>query len=247
MGQITVKFSGICTHIRDAIFDDAVSPATMPPHRVVLVHGESGAYFEAQQQSVPPHMPLLRIDPRSLLQPLPYIPGLQLQIPGAWLLQGVRLRVANAVSDQPLRYDSTWDEIMPSLTFYAGMSNPPLTLDAEVVTGEIAACYFDVDCGDFTTKYIDANDYAAKAVLTVQTDGPPQLEITRFFDQRRTLLPLPDDIAIVVENVGETKDTDWDFLLHYLVAQTIPPTATPPPVRDVPSGIGAGCSNSSYP
>ena len=84
-------------------------------------------------------------------------------------------------------------------------------------------------------------------MLTVETEGAPQLEVTRFFDRKQSVVTLLDGITVVVENIGDTKDTDWDFLLHYLVAQTVPPQATHPPVCDSPSGIGEGCSNSNYP
>src|SRR5713226_3334928 len=120
MGLINVKFSGICTHVRNALLTDTAQLAGMPPHRVILVHAECGAYFESHQASVPPHIPLLEIDPRSIEGTTGGLEGLELKVPGVWQLRGVSLRIANPIPSETLIYAPDWEQVMPSLTFYAG-------------------------------------------------------------------------------------------------------------------------------
>ena len=52
--SLTVHFTGICTHV----------PGTGGMHRVVLVRADNGANIN--DAALPPHIPVLRIDPADI-------------------------------------------------------------------------------------------------------------------------------------------------------------------------------------
>jgi hypothetical protein len=107
---------------------------------------------------------------------------------------------------------------------------PSLTVDAyqysdEVVLGGRASCYFDVMSG--TAAPDDAGGKIAGVAITIETDGPPVLLASPFFQatERRPAvsrieLPPGDDVKLIVANIGpgcgEGGADGLDFLLNYL-------------------------------
>jgi hypothetical protein len=239
MDSLTVYFVGICTHLREYTSRET-------EHRVVLINARGGK--EINKKTIVGHEASLRyLDLKLTPQHEP--------------LHGVRITVKNATTTN-LAYDNSFFTCIPRVTAYApGI----MSLSLDVAKGHdpnLVAAYFDVTAGRFIAGY-DSND-ASVAVLNVPTDGPPILTIENFPthpDGPSTKeIHLPPDAHIQLENVGPGRaqgDAPHDFLLNFLIAQTIPPDATWPTTRancklqfSLPfesNTVDPGCSNSNYP
>lgn len=239
MGNLTVYFVGVCTHLREFTSRET-------EHRVVLINAREGK--EINGRKIVRHDATLRyLDPQGTPQHEP--------------LNGVRITIKNP-STTGLVYDKSFFTCIPRLTAYAPNV---MSLSLDVAKGHdpnLAAAYFDVTAGRFIAG-ADSND-ASVAVLNIPTDGDPILSIEHFPTHPAGAItkeiPLPPNAHIQLENVGPGRaqgDGPHDFLLNLLVAQVIPPDATWPTTRadcklDVavpfPSNtVDPGCSNSNYP
>jgi len=239
MGNLTVYFAGVCTHLREFTSRET-------EHRVVLINAREGK--EINGRKIVGHEATLRyLDPQGTPQHEP--------------LNGVRITIKNP-SHTGIVYDKSFFTCIPRLTTHAPKV---MSLSLDVAKGHdpnLVAAYFDIPAGRLIAG-ADSND-ASVAVLNIATDGDPILSIEHFpthpAGPRTTELLLPPNAHIQLENVGPGRaqgDGPHDFLLNLLVAQVIPPDATWPTTRadcklDValpfPSNtVDPGCSNSNYP
>jgi hypothetical protein len=239
MGNLTVYFVGICTHLREFTSRET-------EHRVVLINAREGK----------------EINGRTIVQHEATLRYLDLErTPRHEPLNGVRITIKNP-STTDIAYDKSFFTCIPRLTTYAPNI---MSLSLDVAKGHdpnLVAAYFDITAGRLIAG-ADAND-ASVAVLNVPTDGNPILSIETFpghpNGQATKQILLPPDAHIQLENVGPGLghgEGPHDFLLNLLVAQVIPPDATWPTTRadcklDVAlpfrgNTVDPGCSNSNYP
>lgn len=230
---LTVNFTGICTHI-----------TSDTQHRVVLVHAEDGASINSAK--IPPHVPLLRINPDDILNVDGWLYGLQpTPRDGMWIMRGVQLHL-DGIVDAVYTHEPSYADVprLKSLTPTA-----PLLSDDVVKNGQ-AACYFDITGGHLSAS--KTKHGAVSTVLSVATTDKPALGVRCFWNDTSRSISLRPGASIHIEHTGVTLgDSDLDFLLHYRVLTSIPPNAAVPPStktqdRD-PGDITSGCSNSQYP
>jgi len=234
MGELTIYFVGICTHVENQI--EGV------PHRVVLVHEEKSVVIN--RHTIHSHMPGIQLRPRDVLAG---------SLPSSVLRQV--LHVANARGDAP-SYDSLYRSAIPSLGELAGGR---LKLDERVVTAKEhpATMYFDVKHGRFSACRVPHE--ASGAVLRIETEGDPQLILTPMDGDREAVkIDLRSGAVVTIHNgaFGAQDHVDADFLLHYKIMERIPSRARFPrkpmgeglPILpDLEVELGPGCSNSNYP
>ena len=129
----------------------------------------------------------------------------------------------------------TFDETFSLMDFV-----PQYSYSDDVVFGGQAACYFDVQSGTVETAQLDPG-LAQNVRIVIQTDGPPQLQVTPFSYRptraKTTTVTLQKDPKIpdetyelIVANLDSNPyddDVQFDFLLNYLTARGgIPMTLT---------------------
>jgi hypothetical protein len=238
MSPITVNFRGICTHVTvDA------------QQRIVLVHAEDGAFINGAK--IPPHRPLLKIDPRDIVGTDGPLYGLQATAQdGVWILRGAQLEILGGL-DLVYASDASFKDTVPHLT--ALTHDAPLLSD-DIVRNGNAACYFNVNGGKITATRQPRG--AVTTQLTVDTNDKPALSVLCFWNRETHQIFLKPGATISIEHDGnQLGDTDQDFLLHYRVLTAIPKDAGVPKDPKVPPrlegeiffDISAGCSNSQYP
>ncbi|MEO8378335.1 MAG: hypothetical protein ABI779_01605 [Acidobacteriota bacterium] len=225
--QVTVEFRGICTHFRDTV------PGV--PHRVVIPRSSSwNAGFirwpdseEPMLYFLPPHFSYLYCKDEQQGEPQ------HLQGPGvlnSWIYGGVRLQIANAIGPA-LDYRRSFDEEVPKVAGYV----PAYQYSQDVVLGGRAECYFDAFCG-IVASYLYGN--AWRTTITMETDGPPQLQITLLQQRRGTGVPVanvPVRPYVVVGNSSQdTTDASLDFLWHLLTCRE----GIPQELAQLPYGAG---------
>jgi hypothetical protein len=239
MGKLTVRFVGLCTHIR---FAEISNDPLLPPHRVVLVVADEDVLLGHQ---VGKHEPVL-IRPH--------------QRPDD--VRGQRVRVSNAVPGTAVTYDATFLEgptCVPSLrALTPGLTNDDL--DPHVVKeGDEAAAQFDVTRGCFRAQR-DETSGAISTWVEIETDGPPELVIESLPDGEEIgSLPLEGDeveISFGNRDVDSARESRDDFFWHYKILKEMPhdpgrPNPTnrsfrPTKTFDVEIN-GPGCSNSTWP
>jgi hypothetical protein len=233
---ITIRFVGICTHIT-ARNDNT--------HRVVLVRADHGAHLK-EDAAIPPHIPKLIIDPADVLGIDGYPHGLEPMGPaGQWRIQGVLFKVDGATGDSIVRHDSFKDNV-PRLKSH---SRPGPS--SEVIDGEQAACYFDLEKG--VIHATQAPTQAWEAHAAVETNDEPALRLTCFWNRAVSRIRLRPGATVVLEHTGYAHgESDHDYLLHYRVLEHVPGDAEVPPERKrtvlgTPGDISIACSNSQYP
>lgn len=249
MGDVTVYFGGICTHIRTPNTPQGVA------HRVVLVNGVVNTTIN--EHAIASHVAAVEFSADDLLS------ASNIRLPEpidgkiSWQVGGARLTIANA-SPVGLSYSSNWSTCIPSLTQLTPNAG---SLSAQVVDASdqlLASCYFDVNDGVFNAG--TDNSRAAIAVLQCAVDGDDPVISAESFVWGSGSFTLRSGAAVHVTNFGSGpgKDSAYDFLLHYRVLQSIPPDARVPlgtggcPPLNVqlvpkPLDVGPGCSNSAYP
>jgi hypothetical protein len=234
MGQITITFSGICSHFRL----DPVKVTDLPvAHRVVLpraAHFRLGvlraqkafplrSYFT--QYYLQPHFGFLSVD-GCPPEKMTYDP-----ITNKGLINLGCAITVDKVTDPPVT-NSTYSKCyqnIPRLGDYV----TDYAYSKEVVLGGRAVCYFDVSAAALIGTNQDANGCPAndgslyQVIMTINTDGPPRLTLTPFdttvqaqvldFGQ---IMPGAESISMTVFNAeipqtDGTEDTPYDFLLHY--------------------------------
>ena len=226
MSTLSITFFGICTHFTN--FVDGVL------HRVVLADATGVHFGEMRLQTAEglgpwlayyliPHFPFLNPDPRE--------PGDQ-----GVLLAGTRVTVQNAIPGQGLYYDSTYFEIIHSLTEYVTNYEP----SNEIVMGHRAACLVDITGGRIFAVDGVPGVSAAKVIIEVETDGPPILSLMPIrpgvFDRTELIFNEPNP-SITISNLEIEHIDDappYDYLLHYLTDRG----GIPPLIRKPTPGMG---------
>lgn len=192
----------------------------------MLVHGEHGRVVAGKQ--IPAHVATLDVGDG---------------VTPASTLQGAHLQIANAVPGR-ICYDASYLNVPGLRTHNADLA--PLKRD--VVAGTDAAAHFDVTSGTFASEPIHHG--AWRSMLTVQTTGEPVLAITPFDGSPQQTLQLRSGSTIIVANTGDKslRESEFDFYLHYLVTEKVPPRPYYPPPNETGNDLlGPGCSNSNYP
>ena len=241
--SITVKFIGICTHVRRPGQDGV---------RIVLVNAEHGAFIN--DAKIPPHVPTLYIPSKDIVR---MEGGMRLDghphgleptgEETTWRLCGVRLNlegtvgpIVSPVADIP-KMDTKSDE---SRFMMQDQSS-------EVTLREQAACYFDIEHGQMTSDHTEHG--AIYAILNVETTEAPALRVTCFWNRESVLIHLHPDATIEVRHVGKYngQESDKDYYLHYRILSNVPEDAWVPEKKGAsnryPGNISIGCSNSQYP
>ena len=241
--SITVKFTGICTHVT-RMGQEGCS--------VILVHAESGAYIN--EAKIPPHIATLHIRRADILR---MEGGMRLDghphgleptdEEAVWRLCGVRLKLEGTTGPPFCREPSPVD--IPRMS---SEENAALLQDVsfEVTVNGHATCYFDIEHGRMTSGQTDHG--AIYGILTVDTTETPALRVTCFWNRESTLIHLRPGAEIEVMHVGKYygDESDKDYLLHYRIFATIPTDAWGPKKyasNRYPGDISIGCSNSQYP
>jgi len=184
----------------------------MPPS------GEKVGYY------IQPHYALLKTT--SFGSSLPSVDNVMMN---GTIYAGVSLKIPNATGD--LTYDESYFESVKSLTDFV----PEFTPSQDVVFNGRAACYFDFSSGLVQPSLGDGG--AMGVVITVQTNGDPQLTVTPFetgvpSDISNSLEINDGNAEITVANLEvdpdpAIEDVPFDYMLNYLTAQTgIPPMLT---------------------
>jgi len=230
MGEITIYFVGICTHIRGRV--DGV------PHRVLLVHEESDVVINGY--TIHSHKPSL-LAPTKTLAEAP---------------QRVIFAIANSIGGPP-SYDDSYRCGIFKLQQVAGQL---LELNGAIAIGRQlpASVYFDFQHGKFAAGVVPRT--ATGVRVTVVTEGDPVLSMTPMDGGGPHIERLPSGAMLFLRNdaVGPRTHQDADFLLHYraftnvpegAIFPTRPPVCHPPlPAFPIPQvELSAGCSNSDYP
>lgn len=243
MPTLTIQFQGICTQIK---LPRAVGTTL---HRVVMVHAEDGR--DLYGHAIPPHRTFLMVNAADILgADIGRLQSLRHMEDGNWQLLGTRLAVQNTAPLGVTYEPSTYD--VPSLTLLAPEFGP---LSQTVVYGTDAAGHFDVSGGTFTAQTMAGGAFYTTLVVETAGDGNVVLELQDLVGGETGSVTLKSGSVIQVTNTGgRLTDTPWDFLLHYLTAQTLPPDPGVPAAMIEPAvsatmwePLGPGCSNSNYP
>ncbi|HVR38358.1 MAG TPA: hypothetical protein VMU84_04630 [Thermoanaerobaculia bacterium] len=239
---ITVRFTGICTHILSGL-------GGLPLHRTVLVRADQ--VTPIHDKNIPPHIPQLRIDENFIDGPDRTLEGLTQIGPGLWQFAGAQLELEGMASEH---YSDETGDLVPRLASRGGQLEP---VNSDVVVHEQAAGYFDVYGGVMTATKLPRG--AVITELTATIDGTPKLKATSFGNHAESRIMLKPGAVINVEHTGKLLgDSPYDFLLHYLIFPTIPNDVEIPDEEveekkkrkaeaEDENNISAGCSNSQYP
>ncbi len=214
--QLTVTFSGICTH-----FHNCITPPGGPtiPMRSVLPNA-LGVRFGAVQPPTPTGVPP---PPLAAYYLMPH--GAQFSYDGSkpQLLYGATIEVLNVdKTQQAFTFDWSLDGY--HLTNYA----PDAVPSPGVVLDRRAACYFDFYFG--SGKVVPNKDYplmlTTQVTVPITGDGPPQILITPFTGSPMGPAPLPiiETYNLFVANQDfdfdqNLEDKSFDFMLNYLVTE----------------------------
>ena len=252
MGEITVFFVGICTHMQ---WPEKFGADPGFSHRVVLVNGSEPRLIN--DRPIPSHRATLSIAADDLvIGRTPSNAGDDQIL--EWNLDGTTIDIANATGS--LTYDASYECCIPHLKVLTPDLPPP---SAQVVTDAQpleASCYFDVTAGVMRAGLVAGG--AAVSVLTVTTtDELPIVRVRGFEGEASQKIPLRNGARIALSNVAAGhSDEDDDFLLHYRTAESIPKNAKVPReaarccnalpqerIIDPKLNVGPGCSNSNFP
>jgi hypothetical protein len=267
MAQVTVCFFGICTHIEAEFFDPH---PTEWQRRVVLPRADAGiidSHPKLHDKGIVPHVASLQLLTPSIAlgQPIPSTSwclstGSDPEM-SVWTLDGALLRIVNArgqSAPQPAR-------CIPSLTSVCEpLPLPSLGRAAYAGDRDLTWAAFDFPAVSPAGQFFGQG--AAVGVVVVDVDGDKASLEIRPIDAAAgppIVLTLNDGARITVANIPALSGDDSlnDFLLHFLVTDTIPdagpPLAISPltcgllPLINLPINIdgltGPGCSNSTYP
>ncbi|MGA8809962.1 MAG: hypothetical protein WB973_18980, partial [Thermoanaerobaculia bacterium] len=235
----------------------------------VLVDASSRERIDAHEKlkdkGIDPHFARLHFHHQDVMRigSLPVAPPNDTTGMLVFALDQVVLTITNPAP--PLHVDATAAECAPHLKDYiVGGIIPP---NAEALHGGPAmAAFFDIPQGELHGYRRNDENGACMIVLTAQTAGDPILAITPFGATESTSITLRSGASVLVTNLPDPdaggSDRDEDFLLYFLLTETIPTDPGYPkkdeafsccPVRsDLEDGgielyVGPGCSNSVYP
>ena len=252
--ELNVFFAGVCTHVWWN--EDPVRYSK----RVVLVNG-SGV-TPIHDKLIQPHIATLRIEVADIenLDTLDWKGTIHGGIV-EWKLNGERFHIENAVGGDTKAHDSFYT-CMPHLRDLTSTVGHPSQAKIEDLDPGLTSCIFYLTGG---TLYASANESeAVLGRLHVETTEAPRLNVTPFGKPSVTM-HLKPGAKITFSNLGATREDDdqYDFYLHYQLADEMPTTklGVPEhgrtgcgylnePVKTLPPGfgsVGPGCSNSAYP
>jgi hypothetical protein len=198
--ELKITFQGVCTSVFGVV--PGVPMRTVLPNAMAIrfgavkVPGSDGAPHNVDYYLMP-HIPLIRdrmTNGRHLL------------------LDGLYMKIVNAIP-QPF----CWEPGGYSLTEFRN----DVQLSSNVVFEGNAAAYFDVFCGRVWTE--GAEDEPFTTHVSIKTEGPPRISIKSLpgaitqFETEQTI----DTGELWVTNLdvqAAVEDTQFDFLLNYLVA-----------------------------
>jgi hypothetical protein len=280
MGTVTAYFLGVCTHITNA----GTSLKLVPPagafktgkptniRRTILVDATKPISLRPGS-TIQSHIPLLLIPARDDLSSK-RIPGLIRLFANLWQLDGAHMYVKNANKSKAGSHAG-----VPSLKKQAFEASLPLK-QSLVRDGKGAAAFFDSFAATIEPFKPEGKEGASVKIVVETDDAIPQLVVKSLADGHESVIPLPADALLFFSNTGTlfgTFDTPEDFLLHYLVVDSIPEKVdltgllpAPPTPASIPGehldaveallaflflslnlhagpGGGVGCSNSTYP
>ena len=239
MGQVTIKFVGLCVHVDKETFPDL--PAE---HRVILLSDPRRE--DVDGVPVKPHIPLLYFREPPTIE----VPCVEAQGQTAFRLNGVRLRITNGKG-----------EFVPHETFgrvpHLLRKDDKRDPNEHVILhgGAPAVAYFDIRHG--TLAACSSPKGAVGTSLTIDTgDEDPILELSCFGTQ--TIKLASDALLEIVNVAGHGEDDRNDYLLNYGILKTIPSNHEAP-TTDIGNlqictmrlatglDLGPSCSNSVYP
>lgn len=252
MGEITVFFIGICTHMQ---WPEQFGAEPGFRHRVVLVNGSEPRLIN--DKAIPAHRATLSIAADDLVVARAHAKADPDQII-EWNLGGATIEIANATG--ALTYDASYECCVPHLKVLTPDLPPPST---QVVTDALpleASCYFEVTSGVMGAGLV-ANGAAVSVLTVTTTDEFPIVRLRGFEGEAAQDVPLRNGARIALSNVAHGHyDEDDDFLLHYKTAEYVPKNARVPgePARccgalpqeriiNPELNVGPGCSNSNFP
>src|ERR1051326_2728311 len=164
MGEIYVKFVGICVHV-------TLQPMEVP-HRVVLLEHRGGPI---EGLDVKEHTPLLFLPPPREVA-LDCLELWHRVVDNTYALRGVQMSVVNAIGD--LAYDQSYWKALPHLTKRDTVIQPNYQVIHE--GKKPAAGYFDITAGRFTACKATDDD-AIGTTVRIETDGDP---VVNFRDRK---------------------------------------------------------------
>lgn len=252
MANVNVRFIGMCTHVLTAVGDWQ--------HRVVLP-------MPHKSSLIPEHEARLRI-PKGVAYESD-VDAFASASAGSLVreadgdkhyvlrLRGVALEVSNTTGDYTL--DPVFQcAVFRLKNFTGGVALPPL--DPLVWDGwqsTRAHAYFNVAQGRFSACRYGKSSVAVLEMIT--NDTRPTLVATAFAGKTATLSLSGDTKLEITHTHKDCDQEDKHFLMHFELAQQIPGTATYPTRAaecdgfgdceplDPGHGLGAGCSNSTFP
>jgi hypothetical protein len=224
---VVIQFEGICVNFKRSDF-----PFLPAAHRIVLINAST--ITNVWGNTIDPHLAGFSTGPNpDPTNPLPVD-----ELP----LTGAIVQIANPVTtgtQTGVTYDSTYQAI-PSLTQLTPGATP---VSLAVLVGqnpELAACYFDVDFGTISSQLSKVGG-ATMTVVTIQTNGAPQYQMTPFATGLSSpplltaeFLPATNNMSFWNEEQSIAGARNNDFLLSYLVVS--PPPASP----NLPTSTGSG-------
>jgi len=247
MGNLVIKFVGICVHVNQTNFPELPSP-----HRVIFLANAK---------------PL--IDPRQPhLAATPHAPKLFLMVPAmialdcvasngagdTFELHRVTLSVPNA--KPPFVLDPTLESVPHLRDLGAGEADRGVILDGR----EPVAAYFDVEAGTLSACVNGGRDGAVITTLRMETSGAPKLRVKCMDgDGAKDLEFSEDSVVLSIANLAiDGKDNDADYLLNFKVCQSMPEHPKPPVTPEglpkcgpqdprITDDFNSACSNSNYP
>jgi hypothetical protein len=260
-----IGFSGICTHV--------TKPDDPCYHQVVLVDVSDPAIYAGfpMLKDLPAHSARLLVNQKNVqnreevLQAGSQMPFMAIGDSWSWLLNGVQISIQSGSEVSGARpsctRSSTWLKDIPSLQHYAPLATSQPRPLAPGIDDRAAAC-IDIMVGEIVPVDFDPRTGGAGSMwkLPVGPDGEVKVSFTSLTDQSPDPLTLvlkmpesstigPVEPLIQIENVGTVDDDENDFLFHYYALfNFVPENARPPrSFGVVESGVGSGCSNSTYP
>lgn len=273
MPTIEISFLGVCTIFRN-LPSLTSSGDNLPANRVVLARTTEEFIMHT---GVLLHIAKLHLVSDHTILSGPNLPPAEPPEPNVFRLDGIQLKILNATATTQLL--PTWGiDCLPSLQSHLYRElGPPADYVFNPSQPNVQA-WFDFQGGNARSFVMRAtfgehnqpcDTVPSISVLTIETDGDPQLEYAPFDGSPSTnvqLTPPPgsDVTRINVSNfaLGElVKDDNRDFLLNYRLAATFPPiddvaipvcntcTIPSPTTYHTPrcGDAGPGCSNTTYP
>jgi len=233
MSHIIIRFIGLCTHIGQVNFPDL-----QPKHRMILL-GFGGDALRGKPVNA--HQPQLVKEDKQ-----------------AFLLQRMRLRIANAKPTGFVRHDSFLAAV-PHLDH----SEKLTPKDGVLYAGDLPVqAYFDVDDGELHACIASANRTkpAIGTWLKVETEGDPILHVTGLHSDEVTQWRFAHRSVIGIHNIATGgADSADDYLINYLAFEEPTEIPQPPPepdpgialdhcpVLDPEIDLTSSCSNTGFP